>query len=168
MKMISQRFFQGPDIMKRTFLPIAALGLAVTSSAAHAIPCQEVANMLSAGVPANIVASAIADSGARYTASDISCLAQAGAPAVVLEKARSMTAAPAQAAPAPAPVAAPAPSRGIDSESDLLGSRASQPRELEDQGEAAAATGAPSAPTPVLRAAPERGARWAAFCASDC
>jgi tetratricopeptide (TPR) repeat protein len=133
MKVFAQRFSQGPDLMKRVFLPIAALSLTITSSVAHAIPCQEVANMLNAGVPANIVASAIRDSGARYTASDISCLSQAGAPGVVLEVARTMTAAP--AAPAPAPAAAPAPrQRGIDSESDLLGSRASQPRELEDSG----------------------------------
>ena len=143
MKKYSQRFFQGPEFMKRTFLSIAAIGFSLSSSVAHAIPCQEVANMLNAGVPANIVASAIRDSGARYTASDISCLAQAGAPGVVLETARGMTAAPAPA-PAAAPVAAPPPQRGIDSESDLLGSRASQPRELEDRGESASASAAPS------------------------
>lgn len=144
MKLIYQRFSQGPGLMKRVFLPIAALSLTVTSSVAHAIPCQEVANMLNAGVPANIVASAIRDSGARYTASDISCLSQAGAPGVVLEVARSMTAAPAAPA-APEPAAAPPPrQRGIDSESDLLGSRAAQPRELEDRGGDSAASGAPS------------------------
>jgi tetratricopeptide (TPR) repeat protein len=134
MNMFAQRFSQGPVLMKRMFLSITALSLTISSSVANAIPCQEVANMLNAGVPANIVASAIKDSGARYTASDISCLSQAGAPGVVLEVARTMTAAP--AAPAAPAAAAPAPrQRGIDAESDLLGSRASQPRQLEDTGD---------------------------------
>ena len=75
--------------MKQTLPAITALGFALFgANTAHAIPCQEVANMLSAGVPANIVASAIKDSGARYTASDISCLSKAGAPSVVLQVAR--------------------------------------------------------------------------------
>jgi tetratricopeptide (TPR) repeat protein len=134
MNMFAQRFSQGPVLMKRMFLSITALSLTISSSVANAIPCQEVANMLNAGVPANIVASAIKDSGARYTASDISCLSQAGAPGVVLEVARTMTEAP--AAPAAPAAAAPAPrQRGIDAESDLLGSRASQPRQLEDTGD---------------------------------
>ena len=143
MKMLPNRFYQGPELMKRAIVPIVAIGFSLTTSVAHAIPCPEVANMLNAGVPANIVASAIRDSGARYTASDISCLAKAGAPGIVLETARSMTSAPA-AAPEPAPAAQPAPRRGIDSESDLLGSRASQPRELEDRGGSDEASSAPS------------------------
>ncbi len=144
MNMFPKRFYQGSTLMKRALVPIAAVGFSLSSTVAHAIPCPEVVNMLNAGVPANIVASAIRDSGARYTASDISCLAKSGAPGIVLETARGMTAAPA-AAPAPAPAAQPAPRRGIDSESDLLGSRAAQPRELEDRGESAAS----SAPSPA-------------------
>jgi len=129
--------------MKRAFLPITALSMVLASGAAHAIPCQEVANMLNAGVPANIVASAVRDSGARYTASDISCLAKAGAPASVLSVARSMSGASEMDAPAPA--AAPAPARrGIDAESDLIGSRASQRRGLTDEGGEEAASGAAS------------------------
>ena len=90
--------------MKRALAPIALLSISLGSTTAFAIPCQEVANMLNAGVPANIVASAVRDSGAQYTASDIACLSKAGAPASVLTVARGMT-----AAPAPAPAAAPAP-----------------------------------------------------------
>ena len=97
-------------------------------------PVPEVVNMLNAGVPANIVASAIRDSGARYTASDISCLAKSGAPGIVLETARGMTAAPA-AAPEPAPAAQPAPSWHRLRVGPAGFSRASQPRELEDRGE---------------------------------
>ena len=119
--------------MMRTFTPIAALGFALTSGIAHAIPCQEVANMLNAGVPANIVASAIRDSGARYTASDISCLSKAGAPANVLQIARSMTG---SAIPETqeAPAARQPDRRSIDSDSDLMGSRQSSRRNLADEG----------------------------------
>ena len=130
--------------MKRVLLPIAALSLSLASTQAWAIPCQEVDNMLKAGVPGNIVASAIRDSGAQYTASDISCLAKAGAPAAVLAVARTMTAAE-EATPVPAavPVAAP---RGIDAEDDLIGSRArAQRRDLEDSGGGAEATAAAAA-----------------------
>ena len=118
--------------MMRTFTPIAALGFALTSSIAHAIPCQEVANMLNAGVPANIVASAIRDSGARYTASDISCLSKAGAPANVLQVARGMTG---SAIPEveEAPTSREPARRSIDSDSDLMGSRQSSRRSLSDQ-----------------------------------
>lgn len=77
--------------MKRAFFPITALSMALASGSAHGIPCQEVANMFNAGVPANIVASAVRDSGARYTASDIRCLAKAGVAASVLSVARSMS-----------------------------------------------------------------------------
>ena len=137
--------------MKRVLVPIAALGLSLTSITAHAIPCQEVANMLDAGVPANIVASAIRDSGARYTAGDINCLAQAGAPAAVLAVARTMTGA---SEPAVAPAAAPAADapRGIDAESDLIGARAQRRRDLEDTGPQEAAGPAEASPDAVKEA----------------
>ena len=81
MNTIQVQSSRGAQLMKRAIAPIALLGLSLGSTAAFAIPCQEVANMLNAGVPANIVASAVRDSGAQYTASDIACLSKAGAPA---------------------------------------------------------------------------------------
>ena len=140
--------------MKRALAPIALLSLTLGSTTASAIPCQEVANMLNAGVPANIVASAVRDSGAQYTASDIACLTQAGAPASVLAVARTMTAAPAEPAPAAAPRTQAQPS-GIDAESDLIGSRSrSKRRTLEDAGgdeEAAVAAASPNAVKDAVR-----------------
>ena len=139
--------------MKRALAPVALLGLSLGSTAAFAIPCQEVANMLNAGVPANIVASAVRDSGAQYTASDIACLSKAGAPASVLTVARGMT-----AAPEPAPAAAPTPRAqptGIDSEDDLIGSRSrAKRRTLEDAGgdtETASAAASPNAVKEAVR-----------------
>ena len=81
MNTIQVQSSRGAQLMKRALAPVALLSLSLGSTAAFAIPCQEVANMLNAGVPANIVASAVRDSGAQYTASDIACLSEAGAPA---------------------------------------------------------------------------------------
>ncbi|MAY80930.1 MAG: hypothetical protein CL930_09130 [Deltaproteobacteria bacterium] len=135
--MFTQHFFRGPELMKRTLLPILALGFTAFSGSAHALQCNEVSEMLQVGVPGNIVANAMKGSGATYTAADVSCLSKAGAPAIVLETARSMV-----ASAAPAPAAAPEPSRssapqsGIDAESDLVGSRTSSRRDLQDEGAA--------------------------------
>ena len=118
--MFTQRFFRGSELMKHTLLPILALGFTALPGTAHALQCNEVSEMLQVGVPGNIVANAMKGSGATYTAADVSCLSKAGAPAVVLETARSMV-----ASAAPAPAATPEPSRsaapksGIDAESDI-------------------------------------------------
>ena len=143
---------RGLQPMKRSLPTLLAGALAFAmAQPANAIPCKEVANMLDAGVPANIVASAIKDSGARYTASDISCLSKAGAPAPVLQVARSMTAAAQEPEPEPVRRSAPARARGIDSESDLMGSRASSRRSLEDEGDAASGAASPSAVKDAVR-----------------
>ena len=137
--------------MMRSLAPLALIGASLASAPAQAIPCAEVASMLNAGVPANIVASAVRDSGAQYTASDIACLSKAGAPASVLSVARSMTAA---AEPEPEPTPARAAPTGIDAESDLMGSRSRQRRALEDEGgeeEAAAASASPNAVKDAVR-----------------
>ncbi len=137
--------------MKRALAPITAIALALFSTAAQAIPCQEVASMLAAGVPANIVASAVRDSGAQYTASDISCLTQAGAPAAVLAIARTMTGAAQPAVPVytDAPTAAPS---GIDAASDLIGARASTVRTLEDDSAGGSPESAAASPDAVKEA----------------
>jgi len=136
MTMQNKMYLQGKRLMKLPLTTLtAAFAMLSMAQPAHAIPCQEVANMLDAGVPANIVASAIKDSGAQYTASDISCLAKAGAPAPVLAVARSMTAVASEPEPAPTRRSAPTRARGIDDESDLMGSRASSRRTLEDEGD---------------------------------
>jgi tetratricopeptide (TPR) repeat protein len=152
MMLKTKLFIRGPLSMKRSLSAIATLGFALAASTpALAIPCPEVANMLNAGVPANIVASAIKDSGARYTASDISCLSKAGAPASILKVARSMTAAPEPAPEAPSR-AAPERRKGIDAESDLMGSRASSRRVLQDDGPSAGSSAqSPSAVKDAVR-----------------
>jgi tetratricopeptide (TPR) repeat protein len=127
--------------MKRApFQMLTALALAMFSPDALAMGCQEVLNMLQVGVTSNIVAISMRNSGTQFTSADVACLSSGGAPAVVVETARSMQAQEAPP-PAPVPVAAPAaaPRSAIDADDDILGGRVADPRELSD--------GSPSGPT---------------------
>lgn len=82
-------------------------GLAASSAPAHAMSCQDITQMLSFGVEAQVVVDAMAGSGKRFNQSDLDCLQRAGVPKPVMDKAKSM--AVVEEAPKPAPRAAPDP-----------------------------------------------------------
>jgi tetratricopeptide (TPR) repeat protein len=130
--------------MKCAYLPIlAASALAVFSPNAQAMSCNEILNMLNVGVPSNSVAVYMGSSGSQFTSADVACLSNGGAPPLVIDTARSMSAP--EAAPAPVPVAAPAapPRSSIDADDDILGNRVSDRPALSD-GPAVAASSDPA------------------------
>ena len=58
-------------------LPLALL---VAPSVASAMTCDDIMNMVSVNVPAEIVINTMKGSGTRFTAADVQCLQQRGAP----------------------------------------------------------------------------------------
>jgi len=84
---------------------VGALSLLATP--AFAVDCDQIMGMLNAGVPSAITVQTMKSSGKTYAASEIKCLTEKGAPADVLEAARSLKA---TAEPdAPGPTAQPKP-----------------------------------------------------------
>lgn len=80
------------SILTALALPVTAvLGLAIATPA-MAVNCDQIVGMLEAGVPSNIVVDTVKNSGATYDDDDLQCLAEKGAPAEVLDMARSMKA----------------------------------------------------------------------------
>jgi tetratricopeptide (TPR) repeat protein len=59
------------------------------SSAAYALSCDEIMNMVNVNVPVHIVVQTMEDSGSQFTAADIRCLQRQNAPSEVLDTARS-------------------------------------------------------------------------------
>ncbi len=139
--------------MKRTRIStLAVLALAVFSPNTMANSCPQALQMLSLGVPSHIVAGSMRDSGTTYTAADISCLTAGGAPAVVIDTAKSMMAEEPAPAAAPVPVAAPAPAprSAIDEDDDIFGGRVEPGPTLSD-GPAAPTSSDPALVTEAVQ-----------------
>ena len=64
----------------------------LVSSQAWALGCEDIVKMLGVNVPVNIVQSTMEGSGTLYSADDIRCLAEKGAPAEILDTARKLAA----------------------------------------------------------------------------
>jgi TolA-binding protein len=62
------------------------------SSQSWAVGCEDIIKMLGVNVPVNIVKDTMENSGTLYTADDIRCLAEKGAPDMILQAARKMAA----------------------------------------------------------------------------
>ncbi len=78
--------------MLKSFVSRIAMLSAATltfSSAAHALSCDEIMNMVNVNVPVHIVVQTIEDSGSQFTADDIRCLQRQNAPSEVLDTARN-------------------------------------------------------------------------------
>jgi hypothetical protein len=80
--------------MKPTILRLSGvLGLALLwSPSAHALSCDEIMNMVNVNVPAAIVVQTISESGEQFSADDIRCLTNEGAPADVVAAAKGQMA----------------------------------------------------------------------------
>lgn len=68
---------------------VALSGLAV-STQAHAISCAEIVKMVNVSVPTSIVAQTMEASGTKFTAADVQCLSEQGAPPELVDLARRM------------------------------------------------------------------------------
>lgn len=79
--------------MKR-ILPLTATALVALTFPrnAAALSCEEIVNMLQVRVPANIVVQTMKDSGDQFTAGEVRCLQDNGAPAEVVAQAQQMLA----------------------------------------------------------------------------
>ena len=109
---------------------LALIGLSFAVSApASAVDCSAIMQMVDVGVPSPTIISTMKGSSQTYTADDVTCLKDKGAPADVIAAAQALagTAQPAAAAPAPAPAASvgspsafdAAPSLGDELSGDL-------------------------------------------------
>lgn len=115
----------------RTLIPSLTVGLALLApGAAHALSCDEIMNMVEVNVPENIVVMTVKDSGEQFSADEVQCLEDKGAPAGVIAQAKSMMAAeePVEA-PGPAtrenrPSAEEDERSALDDDEDVLGARA--------------------------------------------
>lgn len=72
---------------------VLAVAVSLVPTDAWAISCDEILNMVNVNVPTNIVTQTMESSGTKFTADDIRCLANGGAPDDVVSKAREMAAA---------------------------------------------------------------------------
>jgi TolA-binding protein len=88
---------------------VLAAALFVAPTVASAMSCDDIMNMVQYNVPTNVVIDTMASSGKQFTASDIQCLQQRGAPADVLAKAEAM-----RAPEAAAPASRPKPAAPVD------------------------------------------------------
>lgn len=126
--------------MKR-ILPLAvvtAVALAGTSPA-YALSCDDIMNMVDVSVPTSIIVQTIESSGENFSADDLRCLQSKGAPAEVVDAAKSLAAASA-ARTAPTESAPTAPTAtepsDFDQESGIGDNRTTgkSSRGLEDKG----------------------------------
>ncbi|MBT3220104.1 MAG: hypothetical protein HN348_13525 [Proteobacteria bacterium] len=67
----------------------AALGMLIANTA-HALTCDEILNMVRVNVPSNIVIQTMENSGSRFTAADVTCLTDGGAPEDVIAVVRNL------------------------------------------------------------------------------
>ena len=134
--------------MKRTRILLPSLATVVAlcaSPAAWALSCDEIMNMVEVNVPENIVVATVKDSGDQFSADEVQCLEDRGAPASVVTQARSqMTSPEPDNRPAAGDLsdepAAPAAGSELDDDEDPLGARsAREPADLPEQGEAGGA-----------------------------
>jgi tetratricopeptide (TPR) repeat protein len=110
---------------RRRLAPLFATTTLVSlmlSGDAHALSCDEIMNMLEVNVPEKIVVTTMKDSGDQFSAEEVRCLQDRGAPAAVLATAKSMSAADPEVGPAVAPVEEERKS-ALDEDDDVIGSR---------------------------------------------
>ena len=101
---------------------LMAFGLGVSGTAHAALSCSEILNMIAVNVPTNIVIQTMEGSGTQFNADDIRCLAEGGAPADVVDKARSMAQVDEPAAPPPTTPEPTAPPPSSFDQAEALGS----------------------------------------------
>jgi TolA-binding protein len=127
----------------RTIIPSLTVALALFApSAAHALSCDEIMNMVEVNVPENIVVMTVKDSGEQFSANEVQCLEDRGAPSGVVTQAKAMMASEEPvAAPSPATGEAAAPestagSSELEDDEDVLGARAKRgaASELPEEG----------------------------------
>ena len=118
---------------------VLLLGLALPGIAAAAVDCGQILNMVSLNIPEDIIVQTMKDSGTKFTADDVKCLTDGGAPEKVLAQARTMSGAAATAPAAGAAGAAaagatePAPQSAFES-SETLGGSTFTPGAAEEPG----------------------------------
>ncbi len=105
-------------------------GLALVPMVAHAVDCDAIMNMASVNVPSPTIIQTMKGSGHSYTAEDIACLQQRGAPADVLAAARALSAPTAPTAP-PVPAGTPAAAPSSFDSAPTLGADLGDPDTLE-------------------------------------
>jgi len=69
--------------------PVVLLAAVAGSQNAYALSCEEIMNMVNVNVPTNIVVQTIKDSGETFSADDVRCLTNEGAPAEVVSAAKA-------------------------------------------------------------------------------
>ncbi len=74
----------------RALAPVALIGSLFASGEAHALSCDEIMNMVSVNVPTHIVVQTMEDSGETFSADEIRCLVNQGAPQEVVQTAKKM------------------------------------------------------------------------------
>jgi len=126
----------------RNLIPASAVVLAAMwSEQAMALSCSEIMNMVNVNVPTNIIVQTITDSGEKYTADDVRCLTNEGAPeevvAAVKKMAQSSTSAPKEDGDEPPPTAPKASGSSFDQDEAIGGggSKGTTLRDLPEEGE---------------------------------
>ncbi|MDP6935145.1 MAG: hypothetical protein QGG40_19655, partial [Myxococcota bacterium] len=121
--------------MKRAlFLALLVTSGLASSRDALALSCSEIMNLVDLNVPTNIIVDTMAQSGDRFSSDDVRCLTDEGAPQSVIEQAKKMTRTSAESEERdrePAPVQRSSRSSADD---DVIGSRSSRRKEIEDLG----------------------------------
>ncbi len=109
----------------------AALALLVVPKA-YALNCADITNMVDVNVPANIIVQTIEASGENFSADDIRCLTNKGAPQEVIDAAKATMASATPEEEAPAPKAPPKAETNFD-KTDAVGSGRGGGTRLEDK-----------------------------------
>jgi TolA-binding protein len=108
----------------KKWIPCSMVALAglLASTPAYALSCDEILNMVKVNVPSSIVVQTMENSGTRFTADDLRCLVNGGAPEDVIDVARNLvdSSTPTPSAPRPSAPAEDEP-QGFDSASMLAG-----------------------------------------------
>lgn len=137
MKTLSTALFDTSVALRfsRYLLPAcASLTLALAgSSPAFALSCDELMNMVDVSVPTEIIVQTVQGSGETFTASEVKCLQDKGAPAEVVAAAKGMMAAPVEEPPEDAPEPKAAPRDTFDSD-EGIGDKQGKTSELQDKG----------------------------------
>jgi tetratricopeptide (TPR) repeat protein len=100
---------------------LVVAGALAVSTPAYALSCDEILNMVSVNVPTHIIVQTMEGSGTQFSADDIRCLAEGGAPADIVDSARSMAQSDAPVAAPTAPVEVERPTSAFE-EAEALGS----------------------------------------------
>lgn len=120
----------------KPLLPVAvtaSLALLVVPKA-YALNCADITNMVDVNVPPNIIVQTIEASGENFSADDIRCLTNKGAPQEVIDAAKAtMASAAPEEDSAPAPTKAPPKAESDFDKTDAIGSGKGGGTRLEDK-----------------------------------